>query len=91
MPTTYDSTFHLDNIVEKYGKKLDADMVKAYCEDNPIGYQTITKFLNKYKTKRGHWNVTVSQAKAKLSKHFKNQYSLKLKHLTHYQLIPELD
>ena len=70
MPTTYDSTFHLDNIVEKYGKKLDADMVKAYCEDNPIGYQTITKFLNKYKTKRGHWNVTVSQAKAKLEQTF---------------------
>ena len=70
MPTTYDSNFHLDNIVEKYGKKLDADMVKAYCDDNPIGYQTITKFLNKYKTKRGHWNVTVSQAKAKLEKTF---------------------
>ena len=71
MPTTYDSNFHLDNIVEKYGKNLDADMVKAYCNDNPIGYQTITKFLNKYKTKRGHWNVTVSQAKAKLEKTFK--------------------
>ena len=66
MPTTYDSNFHLDNIVEKYGKKLDADMVKAYCETHPIGYQTITKFLNKYKTKRGHWNVTVKQAKAQL-------------------------
>ena len=71
MPTTYDSNFHIDNIVEQYGKKLDADMVKAYCDDNPIGYQTITKFLNKYKTKRGHWNVTVSQAKAKLEKTFK--------------------
>ena len=66
MPTTYDSNFHLDNIVEKYGKKLDADMVKAYCDDHPIGYQTITKFLNKYKTKRGHWNVTVKQAKQQL-------------------------
>ena len=51
MPTTYDSDFHINNIVEKYGKKLDADMVKAYCDDNPIGYQTITKFLNRYKTK----------------------------------------
>ena len=70
MPTTYDSKFHIDNIVEKYGKKLDADMVKAYCDANPIGYQTITKFLNKYKTKRGHWNVTVSQAKAKLEQTF---------------------
>ena len=71
MPTTYDSKFHIDNIVEKYGNELDADMVKAYCDANPIGYQTITKFLNKYKTKRGHWNVTVSQAKAKLEQTFR--------------------
>ena len=70
MPTTYDSNFHIDNIVEQYGKKLDADMVKAYCDANPIGYQTITKFLNKYKTKRGHWNITTSQAKAKLEQTF---------------------
>ena len=70
MPTTYDSQFHLDNIVEKYGKKLDADMVKAYCNDHPIGYQTITKFLNKFKTKRGHWNVTVKQAKQALEQSY---------------------
>ena len=70
MPTTYDPKFHLDNIVEKYGKKLDADMVKAYCNDHPIGYQTITKFLNQYKTKRGHWNVTVKQAKAQLEQSY---------------------
>ena len=70
MPTTYDSDFHINNIVEKYGKKLDADMVKAYCDENPIGYQTITKFLNRYKTKRGHWNVTTKQAKAQLEQTF---------------------
>ena len=70
MPTTYDSDFHINNIVEKYGKKLDADMVKAYCDDNPIGYQTITKFLNRYKTKRGHWNVTVKQAKQALEQSY---------------------
>ena len=45
MPTTYDSSFHLDNIVEKYGKKLDADMVKAYCDTHPFGYKTITNLL----------------------------------------------
>ena len=78
MPTTYDSNFHIDNIVEKYGKKLDADMVKAYCDANPIGYQTITKFLNKYKTKRGHWNVTVSQAKAKLEQTFNEPTFVKM-------------
>ena len=70
MPTTYDPQFHLDNIVEQYGKQLDADMVKAYCNDHPIGYQTITKFLNKYKTKRGHWNVTVKQAKQQLEQSY---------------------
>jgi len=70
MPTTYDPDFHINNIVDLYGKKLDADMVKAYCDTHPIGYQTITKFLNRYKTKRGHWNVTVKQAKAQLEQTF---------------------
>ena len=70
MPITYDPDFHINNIVEIYGKKLDADMVKAYCDTHPIGYQTITKFLNRYKTKRGHWNVTVKQAKAQLEQTF---------------------
>ena len=66
MPVTYDSKFHLDNIVDKYGKDLNADMVKDYVATHDIGYQTITKFLNQYKTKRGHWKVTVKQAKKQL-------------------------
>ena len=66
MPVTYDSKFHLDNIVDKYGKDLNADMVKDYVANHDIGYQTITKFLNQYKTKRGHWKVTVKQAKKQL-------------------------
>ena len=28
MPVTYDSKFHLDNIVDKYGKDLNAENVK---------------------------------------------------------------
>ena len=66
MPVTYDSKFHLDNIVDQFGKDLDADKVKDYCSNHDIGYQTITKFLNQYKTKRGHWKVTVKQAKKQL-------------------------
>ena len=68
MPRTLDSKFHIDNIVDQYGNELDADKVKAYCSNHEVGYQTITKYLNQYKTKRGHWKVTVKQAKAQLEK-----------------------
>ena len=68
MPRTLDSKFHIDNIVDQYGAELDADKVKAYCSNHEVGYQTITKYLNQYKTKRGHWKVTVKQAKAQLEK-----------------------
>ncbi len=68
MPRTLDSKFHIDNIVDQYGADLDADKVKAYCANHEVGYQTITKYLNQYKTKRGHWKVTVKQAKAQLEK-----------------------
>ena len=68
MPRTLDSKFHLDNIVDQFGADLDADKVKAYCSNHEVGYQTITKYLNQYKTKRGHWKVTVKQAKKQLEK-----------------------
>ena len=68
MPRTLDSQFHIDNIVDQYGADLDADKVKAYCSNHEVGYQTITKYLNQFKTKRGHWKVTVKQAKAQLEK-----------------------
>jgi len=68
MPRTLDSKFHLDNIVDQFGSDLDADKVKAYCSNHEVGYQTITKYLNQYKTKRGHWKVTVKQAKKQLEK-----------------------
>ena len=68
MPRTLDSKFHLDNIVDQFGSDLDADKVKAYCSNHEVGYQTITKYLNQYKTKRGHWKVTVKEAKKQLEK-----------------------
>ncbi len=72
MPRTIDSKFHLDNIVDQFGSDLDADMVKAYCANHEVGYQTITKYLNQYKTKRGHWKITVKEAKKQLEQTFDN-------------------
>ena len=68
MPRTLDSKFHIDNIVDQFGADLDADKVKAYCSNHEVGYQTITKYLNQFKTKRGHWKVTVKEAKRQLEK-----------------------
>ena len=72
MPRTLDSKFHIDNIVDQYGADLDADKVKAYCSNHEVGYQTITKYLNQFKTKRGHWKVTVKEAKRQLEKTLEN-------------------
>ena len=72
MPRTLDSKFHLDNIKDQYGTDLDADMVKAYCQSHEVGYQTITKYLNQYKTKRGHWKITVKEAKKQLEQTFES-------------------
>ena len=72
MPRTLDSKFHIDNIVDQFGADLDADKVKAYCSNHEVGYQTITKYLNQFKTKRGHWKVTVKEAKRQLEKTLEN-------------------
>ena len=58
MPRTINFEPHFDAITSKYGKELDADMVKEYVENNPdVSYQTVTKYLNKWKISRGKWNI----------------------------------
>ena len=58
MPRTINFEPHFDAITSKYGKELDADMVKEYVANNPdVSYQTVTKYLNKWKISRGKWNI----------------------------------
>ena len=56
MPRTINFEPHFDAITSKYGQELDADMVKEYVANNPdVSYQTVTKYLNKWKISRGKW------------------------------------
>ena len=58
MPFTIDFSPHKERLVQDYGNELNADMVKEYCNEHGVSYQTITKYLNMYKVKRGHWSIT---------------------------------
>jgi len=58
MPRTIDSKFHINALVETFGTEIDADMIKAYCNHADVSYQTLTKYLNQYKVRRGNWNVS---------------------------------
>ena len=58
MPRTINFEPHFEALTKKYGKELDADMVKEYVANNPdVSYQTVTKYLNKWKISRGKWNI----------------------------------
>ena len=74
MPRTINFEPHFDAITSKYGQELDADMVKEYVANNPdVSYQTVTKYLNKWKISRGKWNIkTPQQEKKSKSKKMKN-------------------
>lgn len=57
MPRTINAQQHIDALVDNFGTEIDADMVKAYCGSANVGYQTLTKYLNQYKVRRGNWNI----------------------------------
>ena len=62
MPRTIDGSIHINRLKDSYGVNIDAEIVKEYCQNHEeIGYQTLTKYLNQYKIKRGHWRLTMDE------------------------------
>ena len=51
----------INSLRDLYGTKITAAHVKAYCAQNDVGYQTVTKYLRPYKKAIGKWNLTVAQ------------------------------
>ena len=67
MPRTINFEPHFDAITSQFGTELDADMVKEYVENNPdVSYQTVTKYLNKWKVSRGKWNIKTPQQETQI-------------------------
>ena len=60
----------ISSLRDLYGNKITAAHIKAYCAQNDVGYQTVTKYLKPYKKAIGKWNLTVRQKKANLEANF---------------------
>jgi len=50
----------IDGLKSTYGTELTAADIRAFCAMNDIGYQTITKKIQKYKVSKGKWNLEVT-------------------------------
>ena len=50
----------IDGLKSTYGTEFTAADVKAFCAMNDIGYQTVTKKIQKYKVAKGKWNLEVT-------------------------------
>ena len=60
----------ITSLRDLYGNKLTAAHIKAYCAQHDVTYQTVTKYLAKFKTTKGKWNLTVREKKANLEANF---------------------
>ena len=60
----------ISSLRDLYGNKITSAHIKAYCAQNDVTYQTVTKYLAQFKTTKGKWNLTVREKKAKLESSF---------------------
>ena len=60
----------ITSLRDLYGNKITAAHIKAYCAQHDVTYQTVTKYLAKFKTNKGKWNLTVREKKANLEANF---------------------
>tara|TARA_B100000131_G_scaffold227170_1_gene218765 strand:+ start:1259 stop:2359 length:1101 start_codon:yes stop_codon:yes gene_type:complete len=75
----------LDSLRDLYGDKITSAHVKAYCAQNDVGYQTVTKYLKNFKTGVGKWNLTVAE---RLEKTYKSPAALPR---VEQNLVPQVD
>ena len=75
----------INSLRDLYGDKITSAHVKAYCAQNDVGYQTVTKYLKSYKKGIGKWNLTV---KEKLEKNFKAPSAVPF---VEQNLVPDVD
>jgi hypothetical protein len=75
----------VDGLKGAYGTELTAADIRAFCAMNDIGYQTVTKKIQKYKVSKGKWNLTIAE---KLEETFK---APSVEPVIEQSLIPEKD
>jgi hypothetical protein len=51
----------VDSIRNCFGNKITTADIKGYCASSGISYPTVTRKLEKYKVKRGSWDLTIQE------------------------------
>ena len=51
----------LSDLQSLYGSELTAADIRGFCASRSMNYQTVTRYLEPYKTQRGRWNLEVTQ------------------------------
>ena len=57
-----------DYLVGEFGVNVKTPELQAACKRFDLAYQTVSKYLNDFKVKRGVWDLTVAEAKEQLEK-----------------------
>ena len=79
----------VDGLKGAYGTELTAADIRAFCAMNDIGYQTVTKKIQKYKVSKGKWNLEVTNKVVEdIEKSFK---APSVEPVIEQNLIPEKD
>jgi hypothetical protein len=50
----------LSDIQSLYGNEFTSADIRGYCASKSVNYQTVTRYLEPYKTSRGRWNLEVT-------------------------------
>jgi len=79
----------IDGLRSTYGNEFTAADVRGFCAANDIGYQTVTKKIQKYKVAKGKWNLEVTtKAVENIEKSFNAPAA---ESVLERNLVPEID
>ena len=59
-----------DYLVGEYGVNVKTPELQNACDHFGLAYQTVSKYLNEFKVKRGVWDLTVAETKKALEKSY---------------------
>jgi len=79
----------VDGLRSTFGNEFTTADVRGFCAANDIGYQTVTKKIQKYKVAKGKWNLEVT---TKAVENIENSFSAPAaKPVVERNLVPEND
>ena len=93
MPRTITMTTEqiVDSLRTNFRAELTAADVRAFCAQNGLNYQTITRRLEQFKTGRGKWNLDIGAVKQQLEQTVEAPAAVKATPLVEQNLVPSKD